>query len=213
MRLLNPGSKLFTFFYMLRHPIKTGRRMNIHFKKSSIFNDKDDLHGCSLLPLELLRNTKKILKPSSILDVGCGTGKSLDWFLSNDIETVGLEGSPMAISHAFNSQKIRQTDLNKPFDLNRKFDIVWCFEVAEHIHPDYTAIFIRSLILHSDTILFSAAHPGQGGVGHFNEQPRSYWIDLFSDLGYLHDEEGRTSVISGWTWFPENIFLFRKISQ
>jgi hypothetical protein len=35
----------------------------------------------------------------------------------------------------------------------------------------------------------SAAKPGQGGCGHFNEQPLSYWIERLEKRGYRHIDE------------------------
>lgn len=84
---------------------------------------------------------------------------------------------------------IQQWDLKQELDLHRKFDLVWCFKVAGHIHPYFVPSLIRTLTNHADTIVMSAAHPGQGGNGHFNEQPRSYWIDLFASYGYRHNDE------------------------
>lgn len=208
--LIDPESATFQVLYHLRHPIKTARKWRMILKKSSIFDDEDDLHGCSLMPTALLKGTVDFIKPLSVLDVGCGSGKSLDWFLGEGIEVMGIEGSSMGIKHAKNPQFIRQEDLNKPVNLQRRFDLVWCFEVAEHIHPDFTEHFTKTLVTHSDLIVMSAAHPGQGGVGHFNEQPRAYWIELFNRLGYDHDDHGRAKVVEDWDWFPENIFLFRK---
>jgi hypothetical protein len=56
----------------------------------------------------------------------------------------------------------------------------------------------------------SAAHPGQGGVGHFNEQPRQYWIEKLAKIGFTHDDQARQRLIRDWTWFPENLFVFRR---
>ena len=211
VRILNPHSNLFKLLYQIRHPIKTARKWKMVMSRSSIFNDEDDLHGCSLLPTGLLEGVMEAIKPSSVLDVGCGVGRSLDWFLEKGVEASGLEGSDIGIKHAKNPQYISQKNLNEPIDLKRRFDLVWCFEVAEHIHPDFTAVFTQSLITHSDCIVMSAAHPGQGGVGHFNEQPRSYWLEHFKHLGYQHDDKGRAQIVKDWDWYPENIFLFRKI--
>ena len=211
VKILNPKSKLFKLLYQIRHPRKTAKKLSMILNKSSIFTEEDDLHGCSLLPLPLLEGVMKSVNPSSVLDVGCGAGKSLDWFLEKGVEVVGLEGSDIGIKHAKNPQYISKMNLNEPVDLKRRFDLVWCFEVAEHIHPDFTDVFTRTLITHSDCIVMSAAHPGQGGVGHFNEQPRSYWVDHFNRLGYQHDDAGRAEIIKNWDWYPENIFLFRKI--
>jgi hypothetical protein len=85
---------------------------------------------------------------------------------------------------------------------------VWCFEVAEHIHPQYVDVFVENLARHAPVVAMSAAPPGQGGEGHFNEQPQQYWENRFSDHGFkLH---------SGWTWalqaveefYSENVMVF-----
>jgi len=56
----------------------------------------------------------------------------------------------------------------------------------------------------------SAAHKGQGGTGHFNEQPREYWISLMKEQGYFSDESLTKRLQTVWRWYPENLFAFRK---
>ena len=108
VKIIGPESAKFQVLYQIRHPIKTARKWKMILRKSSIFDDEDDLHGCSLLPLPLLKGTVDFINPASVLDVGCGSGKSLDWFLGRGIEVVGLEGSSMGIAHAktFNAVSI-----------------------------------------------------------------------------------------------------------
>jgi hypothetical protein len=84
---------------------------------------------------------------------------------------------------------IRLCNLNYPLDLGRKFDLVWSYEVAEHIHAVYTDVFLDTLTKHGDTIAMSAAKPGQGGAGHFNEQLSGYWIERLEKRGYRHIDE------------------------
>jgi len=207
---LDPKGWLYQFLWSLYNPKKASANLKRTFAKSSIFDDADDLNACSLLPEDLLRGVFDLVNPKTILDVGCGTGRSLDWFLEHGADVVGVEGSSMAISHARHPERIQQFDLNQVLSLGKRFDLVWCFEVAEHIHPTYVHNFIRSLTDHSNTILMSAAHPGQGGTGHFNEQPRSYWLDLLRASGYEHDDEGCRKIIENWEWYPENVFFFRR---
>jgi hypothetical protein len=94
-------------------------------------------------------------------------------------------------------------------DLHRRFDLVWCFEVAEHIHPDYVESLLRTLTNHSESIVMSAAHPKQGGIGHFNEQPREYWLEAFAKKCYQHNDALKSQLCKDWTWYPENIFVFQ----
>jgi SAM-dependent methyltransferase len=127
-----------------------------------------------------------LVKPKSILDVGCGIGtwlKAVSEFELNDI--MGVDGSYVLSSGLLIPRdKFIAHDLSQPLNINRKFDLVISLEVAEHIKPASADIFVESLVTHSDTILFSAAIPGQGGDGHLNEQWPSYWQEKFKKFDY-----------------------------
>ena len=151
---------------------------------NSIFTHEEEMSMCSIFPKEILDLTIALFAPRSILDVGCGTGISLDYFKSKGIAVRGLEGSEMAISKARDAPLIRLHDLNEPLALGETFDLVWCFEVAEHIHPRYVSALLETLTNHSNRILLSAARPGQGGLGHLNEQPPDYWIGHMHERGF-----------------------------
>jgi hypothetical protein len=72
---------------------------------------------------------------------------------------------------------------NTPKSLS-PFDIVFCIEMAEHIPETKSENLVDFLCAHGDIVLFSAAVPGQGGVGHINEQNQSYWFDKFYARGF-----------------------------
>lgn len=75
-------------------------------------------------------------------------------------------------------------DLNKAFEADRRFDLAISMEVAEHLAPEISANFVRSLTRLSDIVLFSAAVPGRGGTNHINEQWPSYWSNLFRNENF-----------------------------
>jgi SAM-dependent methyltransferase len=127
------------------------------------------------------------INPQSILDVGCGTGRASAFFLKQNIDVTGIENSKIAFELSEVNNYIKRHNLNKVIDLKRKFDLVWCFEVIEHIHPKYESNFLKTLTNHSNLILISAAQPGQGGFGHFNEQPPEYWINRIFEFGYTYN--------------------------
>ena len=61
----------------------------------------------------------------------------------------------------------------------------------------------------------TAAPPGQGGTGHVNEQPQSYWIDRFRTEGMEYDEGRSREVATGFrregvrsTWLADNVMVF-----
>lgn len=131
----------------------------------------------------------KVLNPKSVIDVGCGNGDLLDGLCSTlQRPCYGVEGTINALASITPSQQrymfIR--DIRYPFDdfLLNRVDLALCFEVAEHIENEYANILVDNLCSLSDTILMSAAKPGQKGRYHVNCQPWSYWFYKFADRGY-----------------------------
>jgi SAM-dependent methyltransferase len=150
--------------------------------------------------------------PRSVLDVGCGTGTWLNAALERGAEEiVGVEGAdiPEGLLHV-PAEHIVRADLRRPIDLRRKFDLVLCLETAEHIDRDSAATLIDSLVHHGDTILFSAAIPGQDGDGHINCQWPDYWQELFNGRGFACSDMVRWKIWDNAAiepWYRQNLML------
>jgi SAM-dependent methyltransferase len=155
------------------------------------------------------------LRPTSVLDVGCGTGNFLKIFQDRGISDVlGLDGNWVAADQLFIEEKyFKAIDLQKPFVLSRQFDLAICLEVAEHLPATSADHLVSSLCAHSDTIVFSAAVPYQGGQNHINEQPFTYWKKRFENHGYQWLDPYRSWLWQleelAW-WYKQNLFLITK---
>jgi len=178
--------------------------------KNSIFSDQQELPMCSLDHSRKLETTLARVAPKTVLDLGCGTGKSLDWFLAHGVDVWGVEGSVLARDQSLHPELIQIADLNQPLDLARRFDLLWCVEVVEHIHPQSVGVLMETLTSHADRVVLTAAHPGQGGAGHFNEQPASYWIERFAAKGFSLDVELTEALQSLDEVFAENALAFSR---
>jgi len=102
-------------------------------------------------------------------------------------------------------------DLSRPFSLGKRFDLVQCVEVAEHLPESSAPLLVNTLCSHSDLILFSAAVPGQGGENHINEKPYSFWRDLFDANEYQLYDPLRGRLITNnkvKSWYQYNLFLY-----
>jgi cyclopropane fatty-acyl-phospholipid synthase-like methyltransferase len=157
----------------------------------------------------------KVVSPNSILDVGCGTGTWLKVFEENGVsDYLGVDGDyveknllkiPLSrfVSH----------DLTKELSLQKKFDLVVSLEVAEHLPEKSADLFVKTLVDHGLTILFSAAIPGQSGQNHLNEQWPTYWADKFAKHGYYFHDIIRPEIWGDenvdW-WYKQNTFLVNK---
>lgn len=126
------------------------------------------------------------LKIQSILDVGCGAGAWLSEYNKLGIPIyLGVDGlyvKPDTL--LIPSAAFRAADISQPFDLGKRFDLVQCLEVGEHIETPASGVLIANLVKHSDFVLFSAAIPGQGGENHINEQSYEFWRAIFAEHGY-----------------------------
>lgn len=178
--------------------------------KNSIFVSEDELFMASIFPREIINKTLELFDPKTILDLGCGVGKSLDYFISNGIAVTGVDGSRVAISRANHPEFIIKHNLEKELDLHKKFDLIWSFEFIEHIHPKYLDQVLKTFSNHSDKVVISAAHPFQGGDGHFNEQPASYWMRQFERYGYRFNKDKTEKLQSIKEEFAENMLVFER---
>jgi len=167
-----------------------------------------------------LRSARKIvpivmdlINPKSVIDVGCGVGIWLAEFQKSGIdEFIGVDGEYIDPSSlVIPETKFRAVDLNKPFQLERRFDLVVCLEVAEHLPEDNAEQFMDSLTKLGNCILFSAAIPFQGGEDHLNEQWPEYWASLFSKKNYILIDYFRERIWNNqeveW-WYAQNMVLF-----
>jgi 2-polyprenyl-3-methyl-5-hydroxy-6-metoxy-1,4-benzoquinol methylase len=156
-----------------------------------------------------------IVRPESVLDVGCGVGSWLaEWIRQGLTDVLGLDGehvNPAAMQ--VETARFRKMDLQDGFSLGRTFDLVQSLEVAEHLDESCADLFVDSLTRHGDTVLFSAAIPGQRGAHHVNEQWPSYWTAKFARAGFKLFDVVRPEI---WTdrrvdiWYRQNTLLFSK---
>ena len=157
-------------------------------------------------------------RPKSLLDVGCGTGTWLRAAIELGIANVlGVDGVVLAQGRLKVANTIiERLDLSKPFDLGRRFDMTLCLEVAEHLPANSSDGFISSIVSHSDSILFSAACPGQPGQHHVNCRWPTYWQSLFNKHGFACDDSIRWQI---WDdsriepWYRQNIFWVHRAPE
>jgi SAM-dependent methyltransferase len=135
-------------------------------------------HICTVL--------QDLVKPRSVLDVGCGLGTFLAEFISLGVnDVVGVDGPASLAVFQPPGHLFHAADITMPLDLRRRFDLALCFEVGEHLTENAAAQLIESLTAHAPVVAFSAAHPGQGGQGHVNERWPVHWQRRFHQHGYV----------------------------
>ena len=158
---------------------------------------------------------KEILRPRSVLDVGCGVGSWAAAFRAAGVSDVaGIDGDWVPLdSLKIPRDRFSHVDLSQPVPLDRRFDLAVCLEVAEHLPESGSGSLLDLLDSAADAILFSAAVPGQGGTGHVNEQWPKYWIQRFEARGYQLFDVVRPLVFQDPDvafWYCQNMMIFAR---
>jgi len=156
--------------------------------------------------------------PSTVIDVGCGSGALLYCLQCHSVKVQGLDYSNAALdicrSRGLNVMKF---DLENDVMVDPKmFDLVVSTEVAEHLPESSSERYVDLLCSVSDKVLFTAATPGPGGIDHVNEQPYEYWIEKFNARRFHYDKVLSELLASIWKekgvlgWYHENVMVFLK---
>ena len=125
---------------------------------------------------------QELVHPRSVVDVGGGEGWWAQAFADLGTRAVSVDAAT-GDEPAPDVEHVRR-DLREPLDELGSFDLALCLEVAEHLESGPGERLVETLCSLAPVILFSAAIPGQGGVGHVNEQWPSYWVERFERRGY-----------------------------
>jgi SAM-dependent methyltransferase len=157
----------------------------------------------------------ELVKPHSVIDVGCGIGTWLSVFAELGIQDIcGVDGKWVDKSLLLIPQNYFLTrDLTQPLRVDRTFDLAMSLEVAEHLPIQYAEGFVESLTRLAPIVVFSAAIPRQGGDHHVNEQFPEYWAGLFKKKKYVVIDPLRKKI---WqnpnveSFYSQNILFFVK---
>ena len=167
-----------------------------------------------------------LLRPSYVLDVGCGTGPwmraALDLGAS---EVLGIDGSYversmlMVEADRFIPADLATTTLGEALrktlgeQAATRFDLVMCLETAEHLPFERAPSLVAELSALADVVLFSAAVPFQFGTQHINEQWPEFWSILFRAEGFSCYDCLRAGLWAqpdvDW-WYAQNSLLFAR---
>ena len=183
-------------------------------KNKSKYIHDESVHNL-LAPTAIVNEIMRLINPKSVLDIGCGIGTFLHCFKKSGLtDVLGIDGewvNKEILNKYILPDEFLEMDLEETFYLERKFDLVICLEVAEHISESASDKLINNIINAGKVVLFSAPIPFQGGQNHINEQWLDFWVKKFSKHKYILHDVLKPMLWNNpdiFFWYKQNIVLF-----
>ncbi len=138
------------------------------------------------------------LHPTSALDAGCAMGFLVEALHKRGVDAWGVDISEYAISkvHESVADRCRAASLTEPLD--RRYDLITCIEVVEHIPKTEVDAVFANLCSATDQLLLSTTPTHYGEATHFNVQQPEAWSAILAREGFFRDVERDFSYISPW---------------
>tara|TARA_R110000772_G_scaffold52404_4_gene120168 strand:+ start:8576 stop:9127 length:552 start_codon:yes stop_codon:yes gene_type:complete len=142
-----------------------------------------------------------------VMDIGAGSGCYVRALLDVGVPAHGIDTEP----YPLRPECVTTCSM---FDFTgESSEVTMCIEVAEHLPESKSADIVETmwrLTKPGGFVIWSAAQPGQGGVGHINCQTPEYWRQLSYNQGFVSRPYLENNLIaysvSGYHmgWFPRN---------
>lgn len=230
-------SKLFTIlrrtYHLLPPPLRrAGPFHRLAFRIMEKTGDREDIYSPKYYQTmvepyarksvsQMAKSIVETFHPHSVIDIGCGSGALLAALRKLGVrQSLGLDcsgaGLDMARARALD---VRNFDIiSDSWKRAEKFDIAVSMETAEHLPASAADRYVELLCSLAPVVIFTAAHPGQGGIGHLNEQPPEYWKGFFNARGFQCLEK----TVSDWQplwrasgvadFYTNNLMIFQRSS-
>jgi SAM-dependent methyltransferase len=138
------------------------------------------------------------LHPLSVLDAGCAMGFLVEALHERGVDAWGVDVSEYAIERVDPSVADRCSVASLSEPLGRRYDLIACIEVIEHIPAAEAEKVLANLCQASDRLLLSTTPDHFGEPSHLNVQPPEAWSAMLAAQGFFRDLERDFSYLSPW---------------
>lgn len=139
--------------------------------------------------------------PTTVLDAGCAMGFLVEALRKRGVEAWGVDVSEFAISQVDDSVREYCSVGTLADPLPRRYDLVVCIEVLEHVQPAETDRAIANICAATDRLLLSTSPDDYGEATHLNVQPPEAWSATLAREGLLRDVDRDASYVTPWAAF------------
>lgn len=168
----------------------------VYFQGGQSHSNYGDYYESSLGPSLILAETLyKFFRPRSALDGGCAVGHTVKALAERGVQSYGIDISDWAVSKA-DHPNVSQSDFSQE-PIKGKYDLVYSYDVLEHVLPERLDFAIANLWAATDRdLLVVPAVYNNGETFDPNEpthlifETRDWWIKrICAVTGAKFDEE------------------------
>lgn len=136
--------------------------------------------------------------PKSTLDAGSAIGLLVEALRDRGVEADGVDFSEFAVNHSREDirQFLRVGSITEP--LARRYDLITCFEVVEHMPPQDADRAIANLCAFTDEVILTSTPMHYRDPTHTNIHPQEYWTERFARQGFIRDVDYDGTYIAPW---------------
>ena len=136
--------------------------------------------------------------PATALDAGCAIGLLVEALRDRGVEAEGLDFSEFAITQSREDIRgfLRVGSITDP--LPKRYDLITCFEVLEHLSPRDAERAIANLCAFTDQLVVSTTPIHFRDPTHTNIHPQEYWTERFARHGFIRDVDYDAGYIAPW---------------
>jgi hypothetical protein len=138
------------------------------------------------------------IAPKTVLDAGCAIGLLVEQLRAQGVDAEGVDISEYAIAQAHPSVQpyVRIGSVAQPF--GKRYDLIVCIEVVEHMPAAEAEAAIANLCAHTDDLLFSSSPLDYKEATHFSVRPVEHWAELFARQGFYRDIDFDARFLTPW---------------
>ena len=147
---------------------------------------------------EIAETVVRDLAPTTVLDAGCAIGLFVEALRERGVEAYGVDVSEWAIDHLAPGARGFCTRASLADPLPRRYDLITCIEVLEHIPEPEASRALANLCAATDRLLLSTSPHDYAEATHVNVQPPDEWAARLAQHGFLRDLDFNATVITPW---------------
>jgi 2-polyprenyl-3-methyl-5-hydroxy-6-metoxy-1,4-benzoquinol methylase len=136
--------------------------------------------------------------PKTVLDAGCAIGLLVEALRDRGVEAEGIDFSEFAVNHSREDIRRHLTVGSITEPLAKRYDIITCFEVLEHMPRQDADQAIANLSSFTDEIILTSTPEHFRDPTHTNIHPQEYWTERFARHGFIRDVDYDGAYIAPW---------------